>query len=248
MVEVYTTCTLTCTLTEAQDKLIAIQGLANMYKSLHNDDYLAGLWRKQLPSGLMWATRNGLQANGEPTYRPQKYRAPSWSWASVEGTIELFPEVNPEEERWVDICQVLETKTTPLGEDNTGQISDGYIKLLGRLLSTEGLSIHTSPKGKVVQVARFRAGDPLRSWINCQIHDVAQWTPRNNVLLPILQWDYQSSQSCMLKGFVLVPVEGHTDTYERIGTWNDNANRGGIDPLGWFKEAVEQEEQVIILI
>ena len=49
-----------CTLTEEQDKLIAIQGLANMYKSLRDDDYLAGLWRKQLPSGLMWTTCNGL--------------------------------------------------------------------------------------------------------------------------------------------------------------------------------------------
>ena len=244
MVEVYTT----CTLTEEQDKLIAIQGLANIYKSLHDDNYLAGLWRKQLPSGLMWTTRNGLQANGEPTCRPQTYRAPSWSWASVEGTIELFPEVYPEEERWIDICQVVETKITPIGEDNTGQIGDGYIKLRGRLLSTEGLSFHTSPKGKVVQVARSRAGDPLRSSINCQIDDVAQWSPRDNVLLPILLCDYQSPQSCMLKGLVLVPVEGHTDTYERIGTWNDNANREGIDPFGWFKEAVEQEEQVIVLV
>ncbi len=116
MFERYTT----CTLTEEQDKLIAIQGLVNIYKSFWDDDYLAGLWRTQLPSGLMWTTRNGLQANGEPTYRPKTYRAPSWSWASVEGIIEIFPEVHLEEERWVELCQVLEAKTTPLGEDTTG--------------------------------------------------------------------------------------------------------------------------------
>ena len=244
MVEVYTT----CSLTEQQDKLIAIQGLANIYKSLHDDDYLAGLWRRQLPSGLMWTTRNGLQANGEPTYRPETYRAPSWSWASVEGTIELFPEVYPEEERWVEICQVVEAKITPLGEDTTGQVNDGYIKLRGRLLSTEGLSFHTSPKGKVVQIARSRDGDPLKSWINCQIDDVAQWSPRNNILLPVLQYNHRSPQLCMLKGLVLIPVEDHTDTYERIGTWNDNANREGIDPFGWYKEAAEQEERVVTLV
>lgn len=244
VVESYTT----CTLTKEQDKLIAIQGLANIYKSLRDDDYLAGLWRKQLPSGLMWTTRNGLQANGEPTYRPEKYRAPSWSWASVEGTIEIFPEVYPEEERWVELCQVLEAKTTPLGEDTTGQISDGYIKLRGRLLSTEILSFHTSAKSKIVQITRSREGDPSKSWINCQIDDIAQWSPRYNVLLPILQCDHRSPQSCMLKGLVLIPVEGHTDTYERVGTWNDNATREGVDPWGWFKEAAEQEERVFTLV
>ncbi len=52
----------------------------------------------------------------------------------------------------------------------------------------------------------------------------------------------------MMKGLVLVPVEGHTDTYERIGTWNDNATREGVDPVGWAKVAAEQEERVITLV
>lgn len=245
MLEIYTT----CTLTEEQDKLIAIQGLVNIYKSFRDDDdYLAGLWRTQLPSGLMWTTRNGLQANGESTYRPKTYRAPSWSWACVEGIIEIFPEVHLDEERWIELCQVLEAKTTPMGEDTTGQVSDGYIKLRGRLLSTANLSFHASPKSKVLQVARSREGDPSKSWINCQIDDIGQWSPRNNALLPILQYDHRSPQSCMMKGLVLVPVEGRTDTYERIGTWNDNATREGVDPFGWFKEAAEQEERVITLV
>ena len=244
LVESYTT----CTLTEEQDKLIAIQGLVNIYKSLLADDYLAGLWRKQLPSGLIWSTRNGLQANGEPAYRPDAYRAPSWSWASVEGIVELLAESSPEGEKWVELCQVLEAKTTPLGEESTGQVNDGHIKLRGRLLGTEDLSFHTSPKGKVVQIARSRDDDPSMSWINCQIDDVGRWSPRNNVLLPVLQCNHRSPQSCMLKGLVLVLVEGYTDTYKRIGTWNDNANRRGIDPFGWLKKATEQEERVITLV
>ena len=244
LIETYTT----CTLTEEHDKLIAIQGLVNIYKLLRDDDYLAGVWRKQLPSALLWTTCNGLQANGEPTYRPETYRAPSWSWASVEGAIEIFPEVPSEEQSWVELCQVLEAETTPLGEDTTGQVSDGHINLRGRLLSTEGLSFHTSPKGKMVQIARACEGDPSKSWINCQIDDVAQWSPRNNVLLPILQFNNRSPQSCVLKGLVLIPVKDRANTFERIGTWNDNANREGIDPFGWLNEASDQEERVITII
>ncbi len=52
----------------------------------------------------------------------------------------------------------------------------------------------------------------------------------------------------MMRGLVLVLVEGHTDTYERIGTWNDNATREGVDPFGRFNEAAEQEERVITLV
>lgn len=244
IVESYTS----CTLTEEQDKLIAIQGIANIHKRTRNDEYLAGLWQASLPSGLMWTTRDGLQASGEPTYRPQVYRAPTWSWASVEGLIEIYPEVHPEEERWVNLCQILEAKTTPLGEGTTGQVSDGYIKLRGRLLRTSSLSFHTSPKGKFVQIVRSLDGDPSKSWINCQIDDVANWSPKDNLLLPALQCEYRSFQSCMLKGLVLEPVEGPADTYKRVGTWSDNANRDGIDPYGWFKEVARQEEQVIILV
>ena len=244
MVETYTT----CSLTEEQDKLVAIQGLVNICKPLLDYDYLAGLWSALLPSGLMWTIRDGLQANGEPAYRPETYRAPSWSWASVEGMIELFPEDLSEEKKWIELCQLLEAKTTPVGEDTTGQVSDGHIKLLGRLLSTDGMSFHTSPKGKMVQIARSRERDPSKSWINCQIDDVARWSPQNNMLLPVLQGEPRSQQSCMLKGLVLVPLEGRVNTYERIGTWNDNATRKGIDPLGWLKEVVEQEEQVITLV
>ena len=68
------------------------------------------------------------------------------------------------------------------------------------------------------------------------------------ILLPVLQYDHRSPKYCMLKGLVLVLVEGRTDIYVRIGIWNDNANSSAIDPFGWLKEAAEQEERVITLV
>jgi hypothetical protein len=58
----------------------AVQVLSNMPK----EDYLAGLWRRDLGKDLFW------QLVGTGT-RLQGYRAPSWSWASVEGAANWNP-------------------------------------------------------------------------------------------------------------------------------------------------------------
>ncbi|KAF2656826.1 HET-domain-containing protein [Lophiostoma macrostomum CBS 122681] len=63
-----------CKLSRASDKLIALSGIAE-------DIYFAGIWKSHLPSGLLWIGRNHVT-------RPELYRAPTWSWASVDGYIE----------------------------------------------------------------------------------------------------------------------------------------------------------------
>ena len=54
-------------------------------------DYLAGLWRYELIPCLLWHVANGRQHNGEPSARispdTASGRAPSWSWASVNGLL-----------------------------------------------------------------------------------------------------------------------------------------------------------------
>jgi hypothetical protein len=73
-------------LSYTSDKLLAISGLARQYMSrnrLKESDYAVGLWKPQLPQALLWRTDKGS--------RPHKYRAPSWSWASIEGEI-LYPD------------------------------------------------------------------------------------------------------------------------------------------------------------
>lgn len=54
-------------------------------------DYLAGLWRYELIPCLLWHMANGRQHNGLPSARlpfdRKSGRAPSWSWASVNGLL-----------------------------------------------------------------------------------------------------------------------------------------------------------------
>lgn len=81
-----------CQLTYASDKLVAIQGLANKIRSCTGVRYLAGLWdNEDLVPSLLWYSPSRKQCNGMASikHRHEKYeyRAPAWSWASVDGTI-----------------------------------------------------------------------------------------------------------------------------------------------------------------
>lgn len=78
-----------CHLTRGTDKLVAIGSLAAelQRKLQHTDTYIAGLWKSQLPASLVWEMYNSR--TGPKDLRPTEYRAPSWSWASVDGMVSL---------------------------------------------------------------------------------------------------------------------------------------------------------------
>jgi hypothetical protein len=69
-------------LTFETDKLPAITSLAHKIHGFTEDVYMAGLWKKDLGAGLCWKRRG----SGD-LHRSSQYRCPTWSWASVEGSI-----------------------------------------------------------------------------------------------------------------------------------------------------------------
>ena len=73
-----------CQLTQSQDKLVALAGIAKaaqLLMELPESDYMAGLWKAMFPNCLLWKPYRGR------TTRAQSYRAPTWSWASVDGHV-----------------------------------------------------------------------------------------------------------------------------------------------------------------
>ncbi|KAH9209201.1 hypothetical protein DL95DRAFT_274228, partial [Leptodontidium sp. 2 PMI_412] len=73
-------------LTFCSDKLVALSGLATEKNSAWPDRYLAGLWKRSLLEDLIWSmNRSTYLVEPVPVWQPDFYRAPSWSWASMEG-------------------------------------------------------------------------------------------------------------------------------------------------------------------
>ncbi|KAF8454835.1 heterokaryon incompatibility protein-domain-containing protein, partial [Kalaharituber pfeilii] len=67
-------------LTEQKDKVMAIAGVGDFIQHCSGLKFVAGLWEEILPFNLLWTLE------GSPDKRPSR-SVPTWSWASVNGTI-----------------------------------------------------------------------------------------------------------------------------------------------------------------
>jgi hypothetical protein len=122
-------------LTHQEDKLVAISGIARLVYEVTTDVYLAGLWKTNLEWQLLWSVSRSSE-RGYSVDKMISYRAPSWSWASVNGIIrQLFPDPSPNGTAgYCLLININSASTLHLHDDPFGQISDGVISL-----STHGL-------------------------------------------------------------------------------------------------------------
>ncbi|KAF5971787.1 tol [Fusarium coicis] len=68
-------------LTNDNDKMMAIAGVAYFIQQNTGFEYAAGLWEQTMPFNLLWVVESGEQK------RPSGPSVPTWSWASVDGKI-----------------------------------------------------------------------------------------------------------------------------------------------------------------
>ncbi|KAF2670488.1 HET-domain-containing protein, partial [Microthyrium microscopicum] len=119
-------------LTKKSDRLPAMAGFARRFDELWRDqmseekksnwkpggEYAAGLWRKNLVEGLAWQC-----VGGRGTYLDE-YRAPSWSWASLEGDMAVSSLGT-----WTDLVSIEDVSVSIDGQNPYGEVSGGYIQL-----------------------------------------------------------------------------------------------------------------------
>jgi len=115
-------------LSRRTDRLVALSGIAHKLQRfiIPHDTYLAGLWKYDLPFELLW----DVEEPQIPNFRLE-YIAPTWSWATRNGTIPC------EKETWVSASRLVDiTKATvlPIENDKMGQVRGGYICLSGTLV------------------------------------------------------------------------------------------------------------------
>jgi hypothetical protein len=124
LIETYTS----LDITNPHDRLPALSGITSGRK----DTYLAGLWKSILVESLHWYPLSGSHSTWGSimAYRPDTYRAPTWSWASIETRIR-FLEDNFHVSRYATkpVAQIMEASTTPEGLDPRGRVKDGMLKI-----------------------------------------------------------------------------------------------------------------------
>ncbi|RBR08256.1 uncharacterized protein FIESC28_10290 [Fusarium coffeatum] len=119
------------------DKLNAIAGVASLssFSSALGPSYHAGMWTYKFALQLTWYVEHqheSLPGIKLSSYQPKAYRAPSWSWASIEGGVICFNDIFAPVHYPITICEILDCVPTPkTGGNSFGEIVSGYLKLRG---------------------------------------------------------------------------------------------------------------------
>lgn len=191
-------------MTRAEDKLVAVSALMQEIEPFMRCRYLAGHWETNLTAQL--ACRMGFQATNK---RVTFYRAPSWSWASVDGSIRLPDNWTYDDNSvpYTHLTRVLDVHVHLVSSDNLGQVAGGYLCLGGQLLAVE---IHYNDNN-----AKTILVDGQQTKINFfeEDEDNSLATPSCLYCLPI---DIRTGCDVKFSGIVLKQVDG-TETYQRIG-------------------------------
>ncbi|KAK4951162.1 hypothetical protein LTR10_010134 [Elasticomyces elasticus] len=204
-------------MSKAEDKLLAISGVALVYANILQDDYLAGLWVSHLVLELLWRKEgrdaglgSGYQHTLDLKHRPVQYRAPSWSWASVDGTVawhSFFRKRNV-------VAQLLDFSVRPVVDTAPfGAVKSGYVSLRGRL--TEALWLD----GDTIKLANDDALKFLGA-VPDAIEDAERVSSDKCALVWCLELaispphESASKNQEFAAGLILVPDSGH---YKRIG-------------------------------
>lgn len=123
-------------LTFPSDKLVALSALAQQVSLAFPaaGKYLAGLWEAPLIAQLLWVTGTPKTAS-----RPREHRAPSWSWACIDGEVnpcfdftgyELYGDKSVSR----PMLKVLSASTVTDASQLYGAVRSGQLRVAGCLL------------------------------------------------------------------------------------------------------------------
>ena len=126
-----------------EDKFVAIAGIAQLVAEAAEDEYVAGFLRRHLILQLGWTSYADSK-------RANAWRAPSWSWASVEEDMVYMRRVLETVPRYTQLAHVREVNVKLVDPTNSyGALKSGFLVLQGRLIETKFLEDLTAEQNQV---------------------------------------------------------------------------------------------------
>jgi len=246
LIELYTK----CDLTKKTDKLVAISALAKEAYGLQQCRYLAGLWERDLIFELGWMShmthlptlrlKNGQELpidyddQGEEQCTTKiLYRAPSWSWASVDGHVTY-----PYDDENIGSCNIYPLISDIIPwvrhrtEDLYGQVIYGDLTISARVIMVT--LTNNSTVGRVERVDRTTRVtvcgiDVLTPGSVCRDHLNGIFRPDSDeVLLMPLLLSFIGTDGFL---FIALLLE-HTklrNVYKRVGALNWQGDKAALE-------------------
>ncbi|KAF7507555.1 hypothetical protein GJ744_010346 [Endocarpon pusillum] len=210
-------------LTRPSDKLVAMAGLASdLGGNWDGITYHAGLWSYRLRRNLLWSRRGVSENDSAP--QPFSYTAPSWSWASGNGSVEP-PRFDAHSDGLVELLETsiqLSTVSNPYGT-----VLSGWLRLKGPMIRAKITKKSTS-SWEIDLVAwlttDFKDKWGLQKvitagfmWDDKAIHEMAEAL---NVFLVPCEVLLPDNFKLLLQGLVLLPTYLHKGQFRRIGRFS----------------------------
>jgi hypothetical protein len=210
-------------LTREKDRLPALSGIAEGQTGA----YLAGLWLEHFPQSLYWTP--GMK-DYRIIRRPIAYRAPSFSWASLEGPIDYHMKAWKESSDTGHVlAKVVDWSCIPEGLDPRGCVLDGHLQLSGWLGTATVSAVRLRSTTTACEITvddlsqTFTLDVPLTL---CNI-EPAEVRPGDSVTLLLLECEKKSGMAYSLCSYecaalVLRSSKRHPGAFERVGLiWDD---------------------------
>ncbi|ROW05692.1 hypothetical protein VMCG_05233 [Cytospora schulzeri] len=195
-------------ITNKTDRLPALAGLAEKYRRATKKEYIAGMWLEDLPTTLLWYSSRVRSLESLTAYR-----APSWSWASLEGSVVFDLACRWPREMFKHKTSVISVHCEYYPPGTISTVTSGWIDLEGPI------ALVTGRRGKGLKIVPINGnpveyGDMLRDqYTTCSEEDIAQ---SKIYLLKIVEDRTQH----MMTALILQKVEEHSsgkDTFQRLG-------------------------------
>lgn len=233
-------------LTFEKDIFPALSGLAKaMQVRGVEDEYYAGTWKKSVIIDML-CRLSGSSLQSET--RPNDWRAPSWSWASVKQKVTY--ETNPGRKLKSGIIKHVHVRLVAAecalaGSDPHGQITSGYVTLEGHLASATPYVSNGRIDGPYLRIGDEDGlapqwDDTVRDGkLTADLGETVHLLKMVTTTTDNKQYDVDSSELICL---VLQAVDESMTVFRRVGY----ISRFWPEKDQWFRDSAEETRLTII--
>lgn len=205
---------------------------------------MAGMWRESLIEQLLW---HCPEDPGKKSRRPE-WRAPTWSWASVDAEVQYF-----ESEDRNEYVRVVDAWTRPSGPDPYGAVADGELTLSCAHLFRTAPGINPA-RSVEIDAEEQRHMESSREGVPT-IHDCLGEVPEPRhgpfYLLPVIEGDTESVEVWpdgealearrMIQGLFLQPWSDASGSkyLRRVGSFHVSSRLDETRDTGLYQEIMD---------
>ncbi len=226
-----------CGLTNEMDKAIAIAGIAEEIQGRTGDVYYAGMWKSALVPQLCWTVdhcRNEMSGNGVTPKRSDIYRAPSWSWLSIDSNIEFYTNDHGSTENFEIMIEVSRVDIQASTRNVFGSIRNGRLDCHGILIPARWINRSTDSRAREMILLfgsnAIQHGDFWNDKPSQVVMDIGQDRQQlgDVFCLPLLSNTTTDSQYTggSYIGLILAATNQRRDEYERVGCFQLEFEQG----------------------